>query len=588
MLQKSKGLKSLTSISLKTLKFKLYLSFGVIASLVVGAGIIGGFGFERDANSLRTLDEVSMPEILPVMAAAIVLEGKSQEFAAEFSTLASADSEAQRATSYQKLSELSPQVQDQIFNIQDTVEDGSEALKALVAMEDVTYILAANMSTLNDEVAKRLTSADASEQRTLQSSIDSILSQTETENRKLAGLVEAYVGGTRAAISSEIQKALDGVATGKFLLVVVALVSLAITGVILYLVVNKALLKRISGLEASMKKIADGNLETDIEIKGEDEITSMAKTLEVFKENARQIEVMQAEQLETQKKASADRQAARVEMANECESAVMSVVGQVAAAATQLQSTAGSLSASATSAGEQSTQVAQGAADATENVQTIASAIQEMTASISEITDQVSHSASISREASEQVIATNKTVDQLKVSTERIGEIVNMISDIADQTNLLALNATIEAARAGEAGRGFAVVASEVKTLANQTATATAEIASQIGGIQNVSQEAVEAITSIGETIETMMDISTSVVSAIEEQNSATNEISSSVQRAASGTEEVSRGIGLVSSASDETGTAAGHVLEASGSLTEHSKKLTDELTTFISSIRAG
>lgn len=197
---------SLSSINFRTLRFKLYLSFGVIASMVVGAGVIGGSGFERDAQSLRTLDEESMPAILPIMAAAIVLEDKSQQFAAEFSTLAEAGSDAERAEAYQKLSNLSPQVQDQIFNIQDTVEDGSEELKALMAMEDVTYILAANMSSLNDEVVKRLESVDSGERAKSQSAINRILSQTESENQKLAGLVDAYVGSTRAVISAEIQK----------------------------------------------------------------------------------------------------------------------------------------------------------------------------------------------------------------------------------------------------------------------------------------------------------------------------------------------------------------------------------------------
>ena len=75
-------------------------------------------------------------------------------------------------------------------------------------------------------------------------------------------------------------------------------------------------------------------------------------------------------------------------------------------------------------------------------------------------------------------------MQQLSAAAQQIGAIVDLITSIASQTNLLALNATIEAARAGDAGRGFAVVAQEVKSLAEQTAKATAEIASQIADIQ--------------------------------------------------------------------------------------------------------
>ncbi|MBR0963828.1 hypothetical protein JQ554_06925 [Bradyrhizobium diazoefficiens] len=81
---------------------------------------------------------------------------------------------------------------------------------------------------------------------------------------------------------------------------------------------------------------------------------------------------------------------------------------------------------------------------------------------------------------------------RLSAGAQRIGTVIDLINNIAGQTNLLALNATIEAARAGEAGRGFAVVASEVKSLAEQTAKATAEIAGQVGEIQGATTESVD------------------------------------------------------------------------------------------------
>src|SRR6185312_6693486 len=119
--------------------------------------------------------------------------------------------------------------------------------------------------------------------------------------------------------------------------------------------------------------------------------------------------------------------------------------------------------------------------------------------------------------------------------------VVQLINDIASQTNLLALNATIEAARAGEAGRGFAVVASEVKSLANQTAKATEDIAAQIGQIQTATGEAVEAIRGIAGTIGEINQISTSIASAVEEQGVATREITRNVQHAAAGATSVSQ-----------------------------------------------
>ncbi len=116
-------------------------------------------------------------------------------------------------------------------------------------------------------------------------------------------------------------------------------------------------------------------------------------------------------------------------------------------------------------------------------------------------------------------------VEGLASGTQKIGEVVTLIQNIASQTNLLALNATIEAARAGEHGRGFAVVASEVKALANQTAKATEEISAQIQSIQSATGEAVSAIQAIGGTIAEIDEISSAIAAAVDQQGAATREI---------------------------------------------------------------
>lgn len=109
---------------------------------------------------------------------------------------------------------------------------------------------------------------------------------------------------------------------------------------------------------------------------------------------------------------------------------------------------------------------------------------EELSASINEISAQVARSSQISDAAVRQTQQANTQVENLKVASQEIGDVLSIITNIASQTNLLALNATIEAARAGEAGKGFAVVASEVKNLANQTAKATDQISQQISEIQ--------------------------------------------------------------------------------------------------------
>ncbi|WP_376968062.1 methyl-accepting chemotaxis protein (plasmid) [Azospirillum sp. A26] len=317
-----------------------------------------------------------------------------------------------------------------------------------------------------------------------------------------------------------------------------------------------------------------------------DEIGAMARAVQVFKDGLIESERLAAAQAAEQ--AAKEKRAETVDrLVAQFEQNAAQALRMVAAAATELDSTAQAMEATAQRTSSQAATAAAAAEQTSANVQTVASATEEMAVSVREIAGMVTRSTEVAGRAVTQAERTNETVRGLADTAQRIGAVVQLITNIAGQTNLLALNATIEAARAGEAGKGFAVVASEVKSLANQTAKATEDIAAQIAAIQDATGEAVGAIAGIGETIGSINEISASIAAAVEEQGAATGEIARNVQQAATGTQQVSGIVGTVTLATGETGAAARQVLGSAGSLSQQAETLRVNVDRFLSSIKA-
>ncbi len=220
-------------------------------------------------------------------------------------------------------------------------------------------------------------------------------------------------------------------------------------------------------------------------------------------------------------------------------------------------------------------------------MQTVASAAEELHASINEISRQVLQSSSVAGQAYNQATATSKDILVLANASKEIGEVVQLINDIAAQTNLLALNATIEAARAGEAGKGFAVVANEVKSLASQTGRATEEISRKISAIQGATESAVNAIHQISDTIKRVNENAAAIAAAIEEQNAATQEIARNTEQAAGGIEHVTRNIEGVSRVTAESNGVADRVQEAAKLLTGQATDMRRFIDHFLTEVRA-
>ena len=225
---------------------------------------------------------------------------------------------------------------------------------------------------------------------------------------------------------------------------------------------------------------------------------------------------------------------------------------------------AAELSSSSHAASQQSAGAVHSSDKATTNVATAAAAAVELENSISQINQQLNQAAEVARSAVAEAHLTNKEIGSLAQTAQKIGDVVELIHNIAGQTNLLALNATIEAARAGEAGKGFAVVASEVKSLAVQTAKATEEIAAQIQDVQSSTGGAVEAIRQITRRMQEIDQYTSAVATSVEQQNTATGEISRNVLSAAEQTKAVSAVLEEVVAAIGKTDSSAVMVLKAS------------------------
>lgn len=397
--------------------------------------------------------------------------------------------------------------------------------------------------------------------------------------------------------------------------IAISVIALLIAGAVTFWI-TRMIRQPIQALTGAMTELSNGNKSVEIPSHEEqNEIGEMARAVLVFKDNAieqdrlkdeaelhakeqaerdevaraeeerREHDEREREQRDTaEKEAHAQRVATLIE---NFEKEVSEVMGTVAMATRELQSTANSMSATAGMSQELAEGVASASSEASRNVQTVASAAEELTSSINEISRQVQQANEVSEKAVIEAGNSTASVSTLAETAKKISEVVDMINDIAGQTNLLALNATIEAARAGDAGKGFAVVASEVKSLANQTARATEEIAQQINDMQLATDSAVSAIANIDSVITSIRQSTVGISSAIEEQSAATNEISRNVQEASNGTSQVSLKIGTVSEKASETGAAAEEVQSAASRLDTLSQKLKDDIEGFLRDVRA-
>jgi methyl-accepting chemotaxis protein len=323
------------------------------------------------------------------------------------------------------------------------------------------------------------------------------------------------------------------------------------------------------------------------QIVGRDEISRMARSLGVFKDNALRMRAMEAEQKEMEKLTAARQRSQMMELAAAFEGDVGSIVESLSQAAQSLMTNATEMVSATGHTSKQIADTSGLATGASHDMQEVASASVELSTTIKEVTRKIEAASSHAYSADKEASQTIALVDQLSQKIANVVSVTGLIRQITSQTNLLALNATIEAARAGEAGKGFAVVASEVKMLAGQTAKATDDIDHQIAEMQHAMNSSQLAVSQIGDRIRQISAGASDIATVAEQQRHATSEIANIVQRVALSTGGVLDEITQVAAAAAQTGRMSQQVKVSSDQLSAQSEALSERVSLFLQKIRA-
>ncbi|OHV23050.1 methyl-accepting chemotaxis protein [Rhizobium sp. RMa-01] len=428
-------------------------------------------------------------------------------------------------------------------------------------------------------------------------------------------LVELDVSGSNkaAALSKETFDSIEF-----YLLAAIIVAGLLVVGAIAFVLTGIA--NPITGITASMRRLADGDTDAEIPFADRaDEVGSMAGAVEIFRQAAITNKRMALDAEENRNRAEADRVAAQKQAEADASERLRVATSGLAAglkrlaagdlafqinetfapdfealrhdfnqSVTQLGATLRAISESIGTIDEGTREISSGASDLSKRTEQQAASLEETAAALEEITANVSNSSKRTEEtrtvateanrsagiSAEVVSHAEEAMERIETSSQQISNIISVIDEIAFQTNLLALNAGVEAARAGEAGKGFAVVAQEVRELAQRSASAAKEIK---GLIQNSSKEVesgVKLVRDTGQALKTIGGFITQI-------NHHMDSIATSAKEQSIGLSEVNVAVNRMDQTTQQNATMVQQSTAASDSLAQQAQTLRELIAQF-------
>jgi len=335
------------------------------------------------------------------------------------------------------------------------------------------------------------------------------------------------------------------------------IIAIIITDIIialsLYQILKGFIIRPINAAVLRIKDIAEGegDLTARIKIHNQDEIGEMAKWLNTFIDNIKNMIQRIASHTQALISASTELSGLAAQLASGSEE-MSSQADSVAGATEEVSAIINGMAASVEQMSVNAQSVSSNTGQIAQNMNTISTSIENMSLALNSVADNAQKGTRISEKAVTMSSTATDMMTTLGDAAKEIGKVTNVIKGLSEQTNLLALNATIEAASAGAAGKGFAVVAHEIKELANQSAQAAEDITKRIEGIQGKTTKAVNVIADVAAII-TEMNVSTIVVTkSVSEQTLMANAITKTVSHANTGISGIAIAISEIAKGTDD------------------------------------